>query len=106
MIETLSVSNSIVQLVYTECHEQVFGDYSALYKVLAAFYETLRLIRAYLLFLLARYRILIWQLAAGSVMIRKTTTDTVLKVPVAFDSDKTEDRFLPKGSIVRFANLL
>ncbi|EJD08594.1 cytochrome P450 [Fomitiporia mediterranea MF3/22] len=62
--------------------DPTFEDYPALYKVLSAFYEALRLI------------------PAGSVMIRSATKDTTLNIPNATDKEGTQDLFVPKNSVV------
>ena len=92
---------------------QTFEDYPALYKVLAAFYESLRLIRklasltlkprlysvtTHMRFLLITCNVSF--LAAGSVMIRQTTKDTVLTVPNALDKEGSQQLPLKKDSIV------
>lgn len=76
-----AVYNQIMDVVGHD-RDPTFEDYSALYKVLAAFYEALRFI------------------PAGSVMIRQTTQDTMLSVPKSFDSEETEDVLMPNGSVV------
>ncbi|PAV19758.1 cytochrome P450 [Pyrrhoderma noxium] len=59
-----------------------FEDYSSLYKVLAAFYEALRLI------------------PAGSVMIRETTKDTTLSIPRSSDKEGATSLPVLKNTIV------
>ncbi|KAI5123187.1 hypothetical protein M0805_003954 [Coniferiporia weirii] len=64
--------------------DPTFEDCQALYKVLSAFYEALRLI------------------PAGSVMIRKTTKDTTVSIPELDGADKEGARelFVPKDSVI------
>ncbi|KAH8110759.1 cytochrome P450 [Phellopilus nigrolimitatus] len=75
------VYEQIMSVVGPE-RDPAFEDYSALYKVLSAFYEALRLI------------------PAGSVMIRQNAKDTTLSISKAADKEGAQEIFMAKGSVV------
>lgn len=79
--EQSSIYDQIVDVVGHD-RDPNFEDYSALYKVLAAFYEALRFI------------------PAASVMIRKATDDNRLMIPKNSEFVETEDVVIPSGSVV------
>ncbi|KAL5531294.1 hypothetical protein ACEPAG_4171 [Sanghuangporus baumii] len=76
-----AVYEQIMSVVGIE-RDPTFEDYGALYKVLSAFFEALRLI------------------PPGSVMIRQPTRDTTLSIPKAADAEGVQEIFVPKKSIV------
>lgn len=85
---------------------QVFGEYGALYKVLAAFLEGLRMFRksptvTYQPYFLSQFRCV----AAGSVMIREATEDTVLQIPNPVGEGGSDVLPIPKDLRVRLGSI-
>ena len=83
---------------------QVYDDYPKLNKVLAAFFEGLRLFRTYhLIFTIAhRFTVLtmLTSIASGYLMIREAFEDTMLQVPNPHGEEGVKTLHVPKGTEV------
>ena len=92
-----------VSLILLISNEQVFEEYSKFDKVLAAFYEAVRLFRKYWFSIALSSSAFIPRFitAAGYVLIREAEEDTVLQIPNPLGQDGSTAFPVPKGVQVR-----
>ena len=79
---------------------QTFDEYSTLRIVLGVFYESIRLYRTCVLYWVAFLQLLIMPLAAGYLVFREATKDTVINVPKPIGESGTIPLPVKKGERV------